>query len=178
MLPRRDNCWEKVLHDFVTCYECLASRGSDCLFSGLFFFMDIYLVSKPQKIHCFSPEHRASLLTVQYNKNRVSRACFLSVQLVKTTSLSRAKDRHVYAHYKRVGFLNFRVPCNVTHCMYSCHLALFASPSGIWGSGNWHKSWHWLLLLPWVIKFFISDLGVLCLLQHPWNCQDYLLTYK
>lgn len=78
------------------------------------------------------------------------------------------------AYYKRSVFCKLRIPSsNTTHCMYRCHLNLFASPYGKWDSGNRCKKMliSWLLLVLWVINSPASltrEYHVFCL--YSWNC--------
>lgn len=64
---------------------------------------------------------------------------------------------------------------NAAHCGYRCYPALFTTLYGNSGSSTWHKKMLillWLLLLIWVIKSFVSDSGVSCLLPVSMKLAD------
>lgn len=109
---------------------CLASRGTDCLYSKLSFKEYLYS-ERPWRIQKVS---RSSVLIVQYNNVSLwnkGQPCLLSI-IKDSDSLS-------------LGFLS----CNATHCIFRWHLDIFALLHGNWGSKNQHKKMLmlWLLLL-------------------------------
>lgn len=88
--------------------------------------------------------------SVLFNKGTV----FLGVKAASLLLISQ---------YKRLRFPKFRV--SLRHCHPLCVQvlpALFASPCGNWATKNWHRKvlTPKLLLLLWLIKSFVSDLGV------------------
>lgn len=88
---------------------------------------------------------------------------------VEIVCSSRAKDSMPLAHHKRSRAPNPRLPllyCNPLPGTYQ--LVLFTLPCCNWSSGNWSKKLLglWLLILLQIMKSFVSDPRVSCLLPE------------
>ena len=110
-------------HLWVSYKEAPAAFVLDCLCK------DVCIAnSLGRQRHCLPIEQSAGMLSVQYNKDNVF-------------FCRRGQDLWTIIKYSgslSSGFL----PCNVTHCSLSCHLALFALTYGNWSSGNPHKNMY------------------------------------
>lgn len=110
---------------------------------------------------------------IALNSRPFFQGCLDSEQPWKTEilDLSKAKWKHVFAHYERPRLPNLRIPLlKAAHDVCSCYLAFLMSTCGTWILENCPYPYPKMLTL-WlpVRPSFISDLGIAYLLTASIN---------
>lgn len=119
--------------------SCFCTSFKLSLFWTTFSRTFVQLTALDEK-ECISPERRAALFTLQYNK------VHLTLDEVLSALLLYIKD-----------LVSFPImqPTQYVYATYLC---------GNWGLTKQHRYWYWIPLLLLAIKSFASDPGVSCLL--------------
>ena len=122
---------------------------------------------------CYNINNNLGLLIAQDCTGQSFQGCLHSGKPLKTERCLPLEQRaSMFTSYdKRFQFVTFRIPLVTQHTVcagVTCPFPL--SPSRDRGSRyKYEKMLFWLLLLPWVTKFFVSDPGSLVFCQHRWN---------
>lgn len=129
-----DNFWEFF---YVPIYFVREALTTLCFWTFFFFSQEHWYSQKPWNIQCFPLEQRIGVLTAVGERHGASlqrkrQACLLPRKM-KSLSIANWLSTIKDLCFIILGLLH----CNTIYYPRGCHLALFLSFCGNWGSGYW-----------------------------------------